>query len=52
MRPPFSLSKKSLGSLRAAALNLFFRLCRFIRHNGSPFRAFTLCVLPSGSPNG
>jgi hypothetical protein len=32
----FSLSKKSLGLLRAAALNPVFRLRRFIRRNGSP----------------
>jgi hypothetical protein len=32
----FSLSKKSLGLLRAAALNPFFRPRRFIRRNGSP----------------
>jgi len=30
------LLKKSLGSLRAAALNPFFRLRWFIRRNGSP----------------
>ena len=28
--------KKSMGLLRAAALNPFFRLRRFIRRNGSP----------------
>jgi hypothetical protein len=36
LRALLSLSKKSWGLLRAAALNPFFRLRRFIRHNGSP----------------
>jgi hypothetical protein len=31
-----SLSKKSPGWLRVAALNPFFRLCRFIRQKGLP----------------
>jgi len=31
-----SASQSELGLLRAAALNPFFRLCRFIRQNGSP----------------
>jgi len=46
------LSKKSPGLLRAAALNPFFRLRRFIRRNGSPFRAVSLYVLPPGNPEG